>query len=104
MLHAARARARSSATLMPSSPINRSPLAHIGSEMRNSRPTRSEPAASTALSASIVNATHIQDSSVVSGTRDTTSEGSRTIPRNRHPPDHQRTRPAVASPASRARS
>jgi hypothetical protein len=68
MLHAARACARNSRTLMPSAPMSRNPLAHIGSEMRNSRPTRSEPAASNALSASIVNAIHPQDSSVVSGT------------------------------------
>jgi hypothetical protein len=85
MLHAAWARTRSSPTLMPSAPMNRSPLAHIG-EMRNSRPTRSEPAASTALSASIVNAIQAQDSSVVSGTREVTPAGSRTTPHNRYRP------------------
>ena len=67
MLHLARARACSSPTVMPSPSINRSPLAHIGIEMRTTRPASPELAASTALSASIVNAIHAHDSNVVSG-------------------------------------
>ena len=72
MLQLALARERSSSTVTPSSSMRRSPLAHIAIERRNNRLKCSEPATSTELSASIVNATHAHASSVVNGARSTT--------------------------------
>ncbi len=48
--------------------MQRNPFAHIASEMRNSRATRSVAAASTALSISIVHATHAHETSAARGT------------------------------------
>jgi hypothetical protein len=78
MLQPALARVRNSPALMPSSPISRSPFAHMASETRNSRPAgRSAAAASAALSASIANAIQACASSAASGSSYSICPGSR---------------------------